>query len=86
MQYMNLQLTEMLQLDKNQLEKIHAINAGYEIEISRLAIENVDARNEEINRLLRERNQKVMEVLNEQQQKMLYTYCTDLISFSKMFE
>lgn len=86
MEYMNFQLTEMLQLEKSQLEKIHSINAKYEIETSKISTENVYARDEEISRLLCERNKKVREVLNEQQQKMINTYCTDLISFSRMFE
>lgn len=86
MQYMNVQLSQMLKLEKSQMEKIHSINAVYEIELARLTEDNMEARKEKINQLLRERNQKILEVLNEQQRKMLYTYCTDLISFSKMFE
>lgn len=76
----------MLALNPAQIQKINAINAVYETEISRLVDEDPEEKKETSSRLLRERNNRIMEVLNEDQQKILYTYCTDLISFSKMFE
>jgi hypothetical protein len=83
---LNFELTHLLDLDRSQMEKIQAINAVYEIEVSRLIDDNVVSRNEKVNALLTQRNDRIMEVLNEQQQKALYVYCTDLIFITKMLE
>lgn len=83
---LNFELTHLLDLDKNQMEKIQAINAVYETEVSRLKDDNAVLRNEKVTALLMQRNDRIMEVLNEQQQKVLYAYCTDLIFVTKMLE
>jgi hypothetical protein len=73
-------------LNPAQIQKINAINALYENEISTLVDEDPEAKKKNSSRLLRERNNRIMEVLNEEQQKILSTYCTDLISLSKIIE
>jgi GTPase SAR1 family protein len=85
-QYMNFELTQMLELNENQMQKIRSIQAVYEIEGSKLISESTASTAEKINLLTRERNKQIMEVLNEDQKKILRTYCTDLVSFAKMFE
>lgn len=86
MQYMNIQLAEMLELDRDQVEKIHSINLTYQSKVlGLLDIEQVP-RNEKINKLLCERNKEIIDVLTEDQQKVLYAYCIDRISFSRMLE
>ena len=85
-QYINFELTQMLDLTENQLEKIRSIQAAYEIEVSRVGNERIGSTSERVNLLMRERNRKIMNVLNEQQQRILHTYCTDLVSVAKMFE
>lgn len=86
MQYMNIQLAEMLELDRDQIKKIHSINLTYQKKALGLLDEEEGPRNEKITKLLRERNKEIIDVLTEDQQKVLYTYCTDLISFSRMLE
>jgi hypothetical protein len=86
LQYMNFELTRMLELNENQMEKISSIHAEYEIEVSKVINESQGSRPEKINQLMRERNRRIMEVLNERQQKILSTYCSNLVSFAKMFE
>ena len=76
----------MLALNPAQMQKINAINTLYETEISRLVNEHPEVKKVNCSRLLTERNHRIMKVLNEEQQKILNSYCTDLISFSKMFE
>ena len=83
---MNWELTQMLALNPAQMQKINAINTLYETEISRLVNEHPEVKKVNCSRLLTERNHRIMKVLNEEQQKILNSYCTDLISFSKMFE
>jgi hypothetical protein len=85
-QYINFELTQMLDLNENQLEKIRSIQASYEIEVSRVTSKRAGSTPEKINLLMRERNRKIMEVLNEQQKRILHTYCADLVSVAKMFE
>ena len=41
---------------------------------------------EKINRFTHERSKQIMDVLNEEQKKIIRAYCTDLVSFAKMFE
>jgi hypothetical protein len=84
-QYMNFELTQMLELNENQVRKIKSIQELYDIEVSRLISEGT-ASTEKMNLLTHERNKQVMEVLNEDQKKILRAYCTDLVSFAKMFE
>jgi hypothetical protein len=81
---MNWELTQLLALDKNQMEKIHAINAVYEVALSKLHRHNNELKQQEVSRLLCERNKRILQVLNHEQQNILYHYCTDVISFSKM--
>ena len=83
---MNFELTQMLELNENQMEKIRSIQAMYEIEVSKLVGEGTTSKSEKIYLLTRERNSQVMNVLNEEQKKVLRTYCTDLVLFAKMFE
>ena len=79
-QYINFELSQILDLNEIQLEKIRSIQAAYEIEVSQVTTsENIDL-------LVRERNRKIMEVLNEQQKRILHSYCTDLVSAAKIFE
>jgi hypothetical protein len=85
-QYINFELTQMLELNENQLEKIRSIQAAYEIEVSKVDSERIVSTSEKVNMLMRERNRKIVEVLNEQQKRILHTYCTDLVSVAKMFE
>lgn len=81
-QYMNIQLTEMLELDRNQIEKIHSINLTYQTKAAGLLATPEGFHAEKANRLLHQRNKEIIDVLTDDQQKVLYTYCTDLISFS----
>lgn len=81
MQYMNVRLAEMLELDKDQIERIRAINRAYQSELSNLEDENHRPAKARISQLLRERNSEIIEVLNERQRKVLYTCSMDLISF-----
>lgn len=76
----------MLELNQSQMEKIRSIQAVYEIEVLKTTGDGAGAKEEKINRLTNERNRRIMEVLNEQQKNRLHTYCTDLVSFAKMFE
>jgi hypothetical protein len=85
-QYMNFELTQMLELNEKQMEKIRSIQAVFEIEVSKVKTEGIASRSEKINLLTRERNKQIMDVLNEKQKKLLRTYCPDLVSFAKMFE
>jgi hypothetical protein len=84
--FLNFELTQILDLDKSQVEKIQAINVVYEIEVSRLGHDKGVSKNEKVNALLTQRNDRIMEVLNEQQQKSLRAYCTELIFITQMFE
>ncbi len=82
-QYMNIQLTEMLELDRNQIEKIHSINLTYQTKAAGLlGMPGGSHVEKKVNRLLHQRNKEIIDVLTDDQQKILYTYCTDLISFS----
>ena len=85
-QYMNFELTQMLELNENQMEKIRSVQALYEIKVSKIISEGTASTSEKINLLTHERNKQVMDVLNEEQKKVLRAYCTDLVSFAKMFE
>ena len=85
-QYINFELTQILDLNENQLEKIRSIQAAYEVELSKVATEGIGSSSESIDLLVRERNRQIMEVLNEQQKRILHSYCTDLVSAAKMFE
>jgi hypothetical protein len=85
-QYINFELTKILDLNESQLEKIRSIQEDYEIEVSKVTSERIGSTSENINVLVRERNRKIMEVLNEQQKRILHSYCTDLVSAAKMFE
>ncbi len=81
---MNWELTQMLALDKTQMERIHDIHVGYEDALLKLSDENSASRQQEISRLIYEKNQQILEVLNREQQKILYHYCTNVISLSEM--
>ena len=83
---MNFELTQMLELNENQMKKIRSIQELYDIKVSGLISEGTASRSEKINLLTHERNRQIMEVLNEDQKKILRAYCTDLVSFAKMFE
>ncbi len=83
--YTNWELTQLLQLDKKQLERIHNIHVLYERKLSNVMQNTQQSMEEKSLALLRERNNYIMEVLNDDQQKILYTYCTDMI-FSEMVE
>jgi len=88
-QYMNLELTQMLELNENQVKKIRSIQAVYEIEVSKVISEGTSPTSEKINLLTLQRNKQFIDALNEEQIKFLRTYCaccTDLVSFAKMFE
>ena len=80
---MNWELTQALALDKTQVEKIHEIHMGYEVALTRLPGRDIASKHQEINQLLDERNQQILEVLNREQQKILYHYCTNVISHSE---
>ena len=83
---MNFELTQMLELNENQMEKIRSIQALYEAEVSKMISEGTASTSEKMNLLTHERNKQVMDVLNEEQKKVLRVYCTDVVSFAKMFE
>ena len=83
---MNFELTQMLELNESQMEKIRSIQALYETEVSKMISEGTASTSEKINLLTHERNKQVMDVLNEEQKKVLSAYCTDVVSFAKMFE
>ena len=85
LRYVNSELTQMLQLSSTQLEKIRSVQAEYEAAVSKLT-ERTGATGETRTRLMQERNRQIAEVLNERQKRILHTYCTDLVSFAKMFE
>ena len=85
-QYMNFELTQMLELNESQMEKIRSIQALYEIEVSKIMSEGTALTTEKINLFTHERNKQIMDVLNEEQKKIIRAYCTDLVSFAKMFE
>ena len=76
----------MLELNENQMEKIRSIQAQYEDEVSKAIIERTTSTPEKIDLLRHERNKQIMDVLNEEQKKILRAYCTDLVSFAKMFD
>ncbi len=80
MRHSNWELAQLLELDKMQLERIHNIHALYENELSKVMQDAQKLREEKSLELIRERNKQIMEVLNDYQQKILYTYCTDMIS------
>jgi len=83
-QYINFELSQILDLNESQLEKIRSIQAAYEIEVSQVTSETTGSKSENINLLVRERNRKIMAVLNEQQKRILHSYCTDLVSAAKI--
>jgi len=85
-QYINFEVSQILNLNEIQLEKIRSIQAAYEIEVSQVTSKRIESTSENIGLLVRERNRKIMEVLNEQQKRILHSYCTDLVSSAKMFE
>jgi hypothetical protein len=85
-QYMNFELTQMLELNENQLEKIRSIQLVYEREVTRISNGKAGSCPEKVKLLLHTRNRQIMEVLNEHQKIILHTYCTDLVSVAKMFE
>ena len=85
-QYMNFELTQMLELNENQMKKIRSIHALYEIEVSKVISEGTASTTEKINLLTHERNKQVMDVLDEEQKKIIRAYCTNLVSFAKIFE
>ena len=85
--YVNWELTKLLELDDHQMKKIESINSVYDGQISRLydnASYEREFKKKKIDYLLVERSKEIMKVLNEKQQKILYSYCTGLISFNKM--
>jgi hypothetical protein len=87
--YVNWELTKLLDLDEQQMKKIQSINAVYEYEMAKVyddkSIDGV-VKKKKTDQLVSERNRQIMDVFNERQQKVLYTYCTDLLFFNKMFE
>jgi len=85
-QYMNFELTQMLELNENQMKKIRSIQALYEIEVSKTINDGTASTTEKINLLTHERNKQVMDVLDEEQKKIIRAYCTNLVSFAKIFE
>jgi hypothetical protein len=87
-EYINVELIQLLELDQDQLKKIQAITKAFDskwgkIHTDELCNEEAKKRNREL--LIYERNKQIMEVLSETQQKVLYAYCTDLISFDRSF-
>jgi hypothetical protein len=81
---MNWELTQVLALNKTQMQRIHDIHVRHEVALSRLTGHDITSKQQEISRLLGERNQQILKVLTRDQQKILYHYCTDVISFSEM--
>ena len=89
LEYVNWELIKLLDLNDHQVKKIERINATYDFELSKLGQDKSGdgiVNQEKKDRLLLERSRQIMEVLNERQQDILYTYCTDLLSFNKLFE
>ena len=87
-EYINVELIHRLELDQNQMKKIQAITKAFDskwekIHTDKLCTEESKKRNRDL--LIYERNKQVMEVLSETQQKVLYAYCTDLLSFDSSF-
>lgn len=85
--YVNWELTKLLELDDHQMKKIESIDSVYDGQMSRLyanASYEREFKKKKIDCLLVERSKEIMKVLNEKQQKILYSYCTGLISFNKM--
>jgi hypothetical protein len=86
LQYMNFELTRMLDLNENQVEEIRSIQIAYEIELSKVSRHGSVQSREKIQQLVCERNRQIMDLLNERQMGILNSYCTDLMSFAKMLE
>jgi len=89
LEYVNWELIKLLDLKDQQVKRIEAINAHYDFELSKVSRDQTtddQAKQEKNDRLLLERSRQIMEILNERQQEILYTYCTDLLSFNKLFE
>ena len=87
-EYINVELIHLLELDEDQMKKIQAITKAFDSKWERihkdeLCTEETKKRN--MNFLISERNKQIMEVLSETQQKVLYAYCTDLLSFDRPF-
>jgi hypothetical protein len=89
LEYVNWELIKLLDLNDHQVKKIERINATYDFELSKIRHDKLSdgiVSQQKKDRLLLERSRQIMEVLNERQQDILYTYCTDLLSFNKLFE
>ena len=87
--YVNWELTKLLELEDQQLVKIQAIHAEYEREMLKVYDDKsyeVEFKRKKMDHLIFKRSMEIMEVLNEKQQKILYSYCTDLLSPNKMVE
>lgn len=80
MQYMNVRLAEMLELDQDQIEEIRAINLAYQSELSKLEDAGRLYAKMQIGLLYRKRNREIIQVLNERQRKVLHTGSVELIS------
>ncbi len=87
-EYINVELIQLLELDQDQMKKIQAITTAFDskwqkIQMDKLCSQETKKRNSDL--LISERNKQIMEVLSERQQKVLYAYCTDLLSFDNSF-
>lgn len=80
MQYMNVRLTDMLELDEHQIEEIRGINLAYQSKLSNLEDADRLSAKMQIGLLYRERNRRIIQVLNERQRKVLHTGSVELIS------
>ena len=87
-EYINVELIHLLELDRDQMRKIQAITKAFDskwekIHTDKLCTEETKKSNMDL--LIYERNKQIMEVLSEAQQKVLYAYCTDLLSSDRSF-
>jgi biopolymer transport protein ExbB/TolQ len=76
-EYINVELIQLLELDQDQMKKIQAITKAFDSKWGKIHTDKLC--NEET------KNKQIMEVLSETQQKVLYAYCTDLLSFDRSF-
>ena len=73
------------QLDKAQIRRIQAIQITYDEELIRLKSGDNLFRDDDIDRLLKERDERILEVLNAKKQQMLYNPCEDVQTVSQTF-
>lgn len=82
--YGRLRISQILQLDKPQIDRIRAIDGACQIELIKLKSQHPSLQYKTVSQLLRERDRRILEVLDGRQQQMMYRHCTDLVTFTKM--